>query len=54
MSKSKTELIEKILNLYREKTDKPDEFYLEKFDYLSDQTDARLQNYMKVLENLDK
>ena len=50
MSNPKTELIDKILSHYRAKTKKPEEWYVEQFDRLSDQSDARLKNYLKILK----
>jgi hypothetical protein len=50
----KTDIIKNILDYYRENTKKDDDFYLEKFEYLSTQTEGRLKSYLKVLENLEK
>ena len=52
MSKSKPELIDQILNFYRENSKKPEEWYLEQVDKLSDQSEARLKNYLKILKKM--
>jgi hypothetical protein len=53
MSKpKKVELIEEIFNIYKDKTSKPDDWYAEMFDKLSDYSVARLEAYLKVLKTL--
>ena len=52
MSEKKTDIIEKIFSIYKAKTKKPDSWYLEKFDELSDMGISRLKNYLKVAEKL--
>ena len=52
MSEKKTDVIEKIFTIYREKTKKPDQWYVEKFDTLSDMSQTRLKYYLKVIEKL--
>ena len=52
MSEKKTDIIEKIFTIYREKTSKPDKWYVEQFDKLSDMSQTRLKYYLKVIEEL--
>lgn len=54
MNPKKTELIEKILKPYREKKRKPDDWFVEKFDDMSDMGVERLENYLKVIEKLER
>ena len=51
MSK-KTDIIKQILDYYKDNTKKDEGWFVEKFEFLSDQSESRLKNYFKILKQL--